>query len=178
VPPPKTPAEEAERERTRRNRFYDVGAHPKGDYQLNPKRLRTAYEYQQWSTSQKTHHINEGAYLDMLEREEREMGTTSYPQGHPRRHAALHGIPSGSYPFAPRGPSEPVSEPARTPRQELINAAAGDRAPIRANRFAATCATCGRNVPPGEGRIERQATGYVTVHHPVCPKPTPREEPS
>jgi hypothetical protein len=177
VPPPKTPEEEARQERARRNNFFDVGAWPKGDRPINPKMKRTAYEYFEWTRSREAnpHHIQEGAYLGMLEREEAAMGYSSYPQGHPRRYAALHGISPGAAPPGHREPSRGFSESFSGPMEELVQRAAGDQAPVRVNRMTETCARCHKLVQPGEGRMEREASGWVTYHHPECPDRHPRE---
>jgi hypothetical protein len=171
VPPPKTPKEVAERERGRRHDLFASGAYPYGEKQLNPKRKETAYEYTQWAATQKSHSIQEGSYRDMLESEERRIGQTSYPPGHPRREAAVTGrepLPPGSRsPEAPERPPEgfgssegTVPAAVRTP---------GLQAAVRPNRFKASCANCGETVLPGEGRMERQPEGWVAVHNPKCP---------
>jgi hypothetical protein len=125
---------------------------------------RTAYEFSQWARRQKVHHVQEGGYLGMLEREERLTGQSSYPEGHPRRENALSGAQPPLPPAARRGASEAPSG-GLSPQEEIVRKASGPAAPIRANRFAVPCARGDGVVQPGEGRMERTATEWVTVHN-------------
>jgi hypothetical protein len=103
-------ADEAAMQRRIRHNIFASGAYPYGEKQLNPKRKETAHEYSEWTKTQASHSINDGAYRDMLEAEERHLGTTSYPPGHPRREEAIRGYPSVSETAANR-PAKPVKEP-------------------------------------------------------------------
>lgn len=40
------------------------------------------------------------------------------------------------------------------------------------NKFAARCAKCGKQVPPGQGDSTKALAGWRTVHH-TCPPPLP-----
>jgi hypothetical protein len=163
------PAEDAEMHRRIRNEIFDTGGYPYGDRRVNPQRKRTAYDYHEWARKQKSHSINEGSYLDMLESEERHIGQTSYPAGHPRRERAVSGLPSGPEVSPDAGPTRPAEGAPSSNMDRLLRSGANDRVPVRPNRFTAQCANCGGEVAPGEGRMERQPTQWITVHHPSCP---------
>lgn len=157
-----------------RNHIFDSGAYPQGDRAINPQRKRTAHEFYEWSQHQSSHSIHEGAYLDMLEAEERHMGTSSYPEGHPRRAQAMSGLPRGPlvHPDAGATVREPPARggiPPGIDPERLLRTGAGQKVPVRVNRFGDTCAHCKQPVGPGEGRRQREFGRWVTVHHPACP---------
>ena len=179
--PRRTEVEQAEHDRSRRNEFYDRGVIAKGDKRINPAMKRTAYEFDQWRHTQPSHHIDEGAFLNNLEREERLTGKWSYPEGHPRRVAYESGstpeyeetkhIPGmyGESPEAPSRAQEP-SAPRVTPmRPSAAPPAPKMIAPVRTNRYAASCTSCGQSVGVGEGKLERTSSGWSTTHYPKCP---------
>lgn len=161
------PAEAAERQRRVRNDIFESGAYPYGDKRVNPQRKRTAYEYHEWTKTQQSHQADEGAYRDMLEAEERHMGQSSYPPGHPRREAAMSGLPDVHIPEARS--SESGRGFPNTNLERLMHSGAYDQEPVRPNRFTTTCDKCGEKMLPGEGRMEREPTRWISVHHPRCP---------
>jgi hypothetical protein len=48
-------------------------------------------------------------------------------------------------------------------------------APARTNRYAATCADCGAEVPAEQGSLTKGATGWEVRHHGGCPERTAAE---
>lgn len=176
--PRRNEVEEAEHTRSLRNEFYDHGRVPKADKHINPAMKRTAYEYDEWRRTQTSHHRDEGAFLNNLEGEEKVTGNWSYPPGHPRRTALEAGKDpdyvalkaAGSFDAEPPvSPQEPMVQ-----REVPLARSAPPRPPqaaaaVRPNRYPGTCPNCGSQVGPGEGKLERTATGWSTSHHPRCP---------
>jgi hypothetical protein len=182
--PPRTPQQEAEQTRRIRNNIFASGAYPYGERRINPARKQTAHEYDQWTKTQQSHSIHEGAYRDMLEAEERNLGQTSYPEGNPRRETAIRGHKAGRTvkdviasqeerlnPRAPESAPERTgtgfgeSPPAARPKVGVTE----PEEPVRVNRFRAKCASCGEDILVGQGKMVRQPTRWTTVHNPKCP---------
>jgi hypothetical protein len=144
---------------------------PLAERDTNPKKLQTANEYHHWMTHAQSVPAEAGSHLGMLEYEEHSLGQISYHPDHPRAKAVLAGK------YYPQGEPKPASlvahEAEMKRRVQLPPQAQEARAKAvqqlgaapRVNRFAATCASCGKTVAPGQGRIERGSSGYVTRHY-------------
>lgn len=146
-----------------RNSFMDAGSQPFGDKAINPKAKRTAHDYYRWMRNRPSSiHRDAGSYLGMLEREEHILGTTSYPEGHPRREHVEAGryYPQG-LPLPPEAQRRPQESPADELRKSASAALTGKQ---RVNTVGGTCVGCGNSVGPGEGYIVRRSSGYGVVH--------------
>lgn len=143
--------------------MLEHGHQPYGDQAINPRAKQSAYEYYRWMNRAPSLSINAGAYLGNLEREEHILGTNSYPEDHPR-HA--HVAAGRYYPHGTPLPPEARGEDYRPRASDELRQAAANalEAQPRANRVAATCANCGNPIGPGEGRLARRPSGYVTIH--------------
>ena len=180
--PPRTPKQEAEQSRRIRHNIFAAGAYPYGEKRINPARKETAYDYDTWSKTQQSHSIHEGALRDQLEAEERALGQSSYPEGHPRREGAIRGYKAGrtvkDVIASQEGRLNPQAQaPGRAgtgfgdapPAPRTKGEITEPEEPVRVNRFRAKCASCGEDILVGQGKMVRQPTRWVTVHNPKCP---------